>query len=86
MANNTTNKHAHVRRRFDRNGKLRVETHRRDNDSIKVAATLDRRAHSTRFFIDLPEGMTVRLSGREMRTLYTVLSHFYDAKSALDFS
>ena len=72
----TTNKHASIRSRTDRTGKMRTETVRRD-DGLNAALTTDVRNDSTRLFIDF-DHQTVEFSGREARTLYRLLRNHYE--------
>jgi hypothetical protein len=78
----TTNKHAFIRSRVDRTGKLRTETARRDDGALNIAITTDERSNSTRVFFDV-NGSTqipyadLELNGHEARTLYLALrQHF----------
>ena len=73
------NRNAKIVSRFDRTGKLRTETKGRDADSFNAAATTDLRNNATKFFIDLPSGETLQLSGGGARSLYRVLSRHYNA-------
>jgi hypothetical protein len=74
----TQNKNAVIGSRIDRTGKARTETQRRDEGSVLMAASTDQRNNSTRVFIDFPFGEgTVRLTGREARSLYRVLRTHY---------
>ena len=75
----TQNKHATIRSRITKNGKLRTETHRRDEGSLEASVSTHLDTNSTVMFIDLPESdLPVRLSGREAKTLYRLLSQHYD--------
>jgi hypothetical protein len=71
------NKNARIVSRTDRTGKLRTETQRRDFDSTKMAVSTDTRNDSTNVFIDPVYGQTIKLSGREARTLYRMLQKHY---------
>ena len=71
------NRNARIVSRFDKTGKLRTETQRRDEDSVKMAVSTDQRANSTNLFIDF-EDSRVRLSGREARSLYRLLQKHYE--------
>lgn len=84
MINTTTaNKHASIRTRIDRTGKLRTETTRRDS-GMDVAVSTDLKTHATKVFFDVESctnpsfrGADLVLTGRQARTLYRALSkHF----------
>lgn len=79
------NKHAAIRSRTTRNGKLRTETHRRDYGSINAAISTDPRNNASALFIDFPYGdEAVKFNGREARMLYRLLSqHFEFADKSL---
>lgn len=72
-----TNKNARIVSRISKNGKLRTETARRDDGSTNVAMTTDKVTHATKLFLDLDDGSTVSLSGREARTLYRLMRSHY---------
>lgn len=75
--NASQNKNARIVSRVSRNGKLRTETARRDQGSTEMAVTTDPRSNASKLFLDLDDGSSVSLSGREARTLYRLLSaHF----------
>ena len=75
---NPTNKNAIIASRIDRTGKARTETQRRDEDSTLMAVSTNERSNSTNLFIDFPDSeQTVRLSGREARSLYRLLRKHY---------
>lgn len=78
---NNRNHRAVLRTREDKTGKLRTETHGRDEDSVNFAVTTDPGNNRTRLFIDFPsfDGTVVRLSGVEARTLYNLLRKHYEA-------
>lgn len=91
MNNQQTNKHATVKTRIDRRGKLRTETAGR-NSGFDVAITTDTRTNSTRVFIDEfgrtaaafgPLGADVVLNGRQARTLYRALHQHFAAQGKL---
>jgi len=72
------NRNAVIRSRFDRTGKLRTETARRDSSTISAAVSTNRKTDSTRLFIDFPEqNSAIQLSGSEARTLYRLLQKHY---------
>ena len=72
------NRNAVIRSRFDRTGKLRTETARRDSSTISAAVSTNRKTDSTRLFIDFPEqNAAIQLSGSEARTLYRLLQKHY---------
>lgn len=76
-----TNKTARIRSRVTRNGKYRTETALREEGSDNIAVTTDK-SNATTVFIDFEGGQfnggeTVRLDGRQARTLYRVLSNHY---------
>jgi len=71
------NRNAIIRAREDRNGNYRTETSRRDDCSVNFAISTDPQVNSTRLYIDRPDGTRMRLSGREARTLYRLLSKHY---------
>ena len=73
----TENRNAVIRAREDRNGNYRTETARRDDYSTNFAVSTDPKVNATRLYIDRPDGTHVRLSGREARTLYRLLSKHY---------
>ncbi len=83
--NVTTNKHAVIQTRYDRNGRLRTETAKRDEGSFDVAVSTDTRNNSTRVFIDAygrVEGFatgeaSLELSGSEALTLFRALKRHY---------
>lgn len=72
------NRNAVIRTRETRNGKLRTETFRRDERSLSAAVSTCPKTDSTQMFIDFPNGdQTVRLDGRQARTLYRLLQKHY---------
>lgn len=72
------NRNATIRTREDRTGKLRTETFRRDSDSITAAMSTNPKTDSSTLFIDIPNSPeTVRLDGRQARTLYRLLQKHY---------
>jgi hypothetical protein len=71
------NRNARIVSRFDKTGKLRTETQRRDDDSVKMAVSTNQRDNSTNLFIDFAD-TNVRLSGREARSLYRLLQRHYE--------
>lgn len=73
-----TNKHAGIRSRVTKNGKLRTETHRRDDGAINMAISTHEKTDNTVMFIDVPDEGSIRLSGREARTLFRLLSRHYE--------
>ena len=72
-----TNKSARIVSRISKNGKLRTETALRDEGTTNVAMTTDEKTNATKLFLDLDDGSTVSLSGREARTLYRVMRRHY---------
>lgn len=72
-----TNKNARIQSRISKNGKLRTETTKRDNGATNVAMTTDEKTNATKLFLDLDDGTTVSLSGREARTLYRLMRAHY---------
>ena len=72
-----SNKNAIIQTRWDRTGKLRTETARRDEGATLVAASTNKN-DGTRLYIDTPE-FVVALNGREARTVYRVLSEHFAA-------
>jgi hypothetical protein len=70
------NRNARIVTRTDRTGKLRTETQRRDPDSTLMAISTDQRDDSTNLFIDFADE-SVRLTGREARSLYRLLRKHY---------
>ena len=72
-----TNKNARIETRVDRTGKVRTETTRRDAWTPVIAASTNERSNSTAVYLDLDDNTSVRLSGREARTLYRLLSRHY---------
>ena len=73
----SANRNATFRAREDKNGNYRTETFRRDDDATSFAVSTNPRRNSTRLYIDRPDGFRMRLSGREARTLYRLLSKHY---------
>lgn len=72
------NKHAVINSRIDRTGKARTETQHRDNNTVLMAVSTDKRNNSTNLFIDLPFGDgTVQFNGYEARSLYRLLRTHY---------
>ena len=83
----TKNKHASVRTRTDRTGKLRTETYGRDPGQLDVAVTTDARTNSTSVFIDafgredaFAKQDTLVLDGHQARTLFLVLDKHFGAR------
>jgi len=76
-SNNPQNRSASIRTRECRRGKLRTETHGRDDGSFNVAVTTNPQTDATRLFIDTPEGNTYSFDGRTARTLYRALQKHY---------
>lgn len=72
----TQNRNAVIRNRVLKNGSLRTETARRDA-GIEAKASTNKRNNSSRLTLNV-NGTTVKLSGREMRTLFRVLTNHYD--------
>lgn len=78
------NKNAHIESRVSRNGKLRTETVRRDENAVSMAVTTDPKTNATRLFIDNLDFVgdlaydSLSLSGREARTLYRLLKAHYE--------
>lgn len=79
----STNKSAVIRSRVDRTGKVRTETARRNDVSFTAAVSTDERSNSTNLYLDFntfgedrPD-QTVRLDGRQARTLYRLLAKHY---------
>lgn len=90
MASN--NKNSRVETRYDRTGKLRTETTRRDNGEFDVAISTDERTNSTRVFIDtrgrsgnftFPD---LELNGHQARTLLIALQRHFGAQGKLNLS
>lgn len=77
---NQQNRRATIRTRTDRNGNLRTETYRRDEDTVSVAVSTNRN-DSTRVFIDTPEGPSYSFDGRTARTLYRALQKHYQSSA-----
>ena len=85
--NPDTNKNAHIITRTDRTGKIRTETVRRD-DGFDFTVSTDPKAGSTQVFFDrngreegYKFGETLRLNGREARTLFIALQrHFINTE------
>jgi hypothetical protein len=83
--NPDTNKNAHIVTRIDRTGKIRTETSRRDRGEFDIAVSTDPNSGRTQVFFDrygreqgFRYGETLRLSGREARTLFIALQRHYD--------
>lgn len=74
------NRNAAIRTRTDRQGNLRTETFRRDEDTVSIAVSTNTRNDATRLFIDTPEGESYVFDGRTARTLYRTLQKHYDSK------
>lgn len=75
------NRNARINSRSTKNNKLRTETKYRE-DGIDFAVTTDKRTNATALFIDFDGGNanggeTVRLDGRQARTLYRLLTNHY---------
>lgn len=82
-----TNKNAHIITRVDRTGKIRTETARRDEGEFDIAVSTNPQTGKTQVFFDrygrndgFRYGETLRLSGREARTLFIALQRHYDAE------
>jgi hypothetical protein len=73
------NRHAEIRSRIDRTGKLRTETIRRDEDQMTVAISTDTTLNSTNLYVDFPDGGLFKADGRTARTLYRALQKHYQA-------
>lgn len=82
---NATNRNSKIVSRFDKTNKLRTETQNRDAGSVKMAVSTDVRNNSTNFFIDLANGDgTLRLNGREARSVFNLLvKHYAQAGKSL---
>lgn len=81
MSQVPSNKHAIIRSRIDRKGRIRTETAHRDS-GLDVAVSTDLRNNSTRVFIDLAgrdSGLEadLELNGSEALTLYRALKRHY---------
>lgn len=76
------NKNSRIVSRVTRNRKFRTETQRRDEFTMKAAASTDQ-SGATTLFVDNADGSTTRFTGSEARTLYKLLQkHFeYTGKS-----
>lgn len=77
------NKNARIVNRVTKNGKVRTETRYRDDGSDRFAVSTDGHK-ATSLFIDLEGGEirggeTVRLNGRQARTLFRVLEKHYSS-------
>lgn len=70
------NRNARISTRFDRTGKLRTETLRRDEGTVNMAVSTNQKTNTTRLFIDFDDA-SVSLSGREARSLYRLLRKHY---------
>ena len=70
------NRNATIRTRETRNGKLRTETSRRDDETTRMAVNTCPKTNSTQLYIDFPD-QTIRFNGREARTLYRILQKHY---------
>jgi len=87
--NPDTNKNAHIITRVDRTGKIRTETARRDDGEFDIAVSTNPVTGKTQVFFDrdgrergFRKGETLRLSGREARTLFIALSrHFQNTET-----
>jgi len=79
----STNKNARIASRIDRTGKLRTETVRREPYTVSFAASTDQSNNSTNVYIDFPFNGTVKLDGRDARTLYKLLQKHYVATDKL---
>lgn len=80
-----TNKNAHIVTRTDRTGKIRTETARRDDGEFDVAISTNPQTGATQVFFDqygrergFRKGETLRLNGREARTLFIALQRHYE--------
>jgi len=73
-----TNRNAIIRSRRLRNGNFRTETARRDDGAFRASLTTDK-SGTTRFSLTNEDGLVVRLTGRQARTLFRVLARHYDA-------
>jgi hypothetical protein len=80
------NKNSRVISRYDRTGKLRTETVRRDEGDLDVSVSTDLNNNSTRLFIDengrnhSSPRSSLELDGHQARTLYLTLQRHFDAK------
>ncbi len=74
--NVTQNRQAIIVTREDRNGKLRTETSRRDENTTSFAVSTNPTSNSTALFIDTVDG-GISMSGSEARTLYRLLRKHY---------
>ena len=82
---NATNKNSRINSRYDRTGKFRTETVRRDAGELDVAISTDERTNSTRVFIDASGraaghnlgGADLELNGRQARTLFITLQRHF---------
>jgi len=82
-----TNKNSRIITRIDRTGKIRTETARRDEGEFDVAVTTNPSTGATQVFFDrdgrdvgFRYGETLRLNGREARTLFIALQRHYDGQ------
>lgn len=73
----STNHNATITSRFDRNGKLRTETTRRDDGQLEIAVSTNPQTDTTLLFVDTPAGQTLKFDGRGARTLYRILQKHY---------
>ena len=73
------NRSAAIRIRIDRNGKLRTETFRRDEDTVQVAVSTNPKSNSTMLFVDSPDGDAYSFDGRTARTIYRTLQKHYQS-------
>jgi len=73
---NSNNQSATIRTRSTSNGKLRTETYRRDRGSMRAAVSTCPKTDATQLFVDFPD-RTIRLDGRQARTLYRILQKHY---------
>lgn len=71
------NRNSRLNTRIDRTGKLRTETVSRDDNTIRAAISTHRKNNSSNLYVDFPTGQTVRITGREARTLYRLLDKHY---------
>lgn len=75
-----SNKNAIIVNRIDRTGKSRTETQRRDEGTVLMAMSTDKRSNNTKLFIDFPGAAgDIRLNGREVRSLYRLIRKHYGA-------
>lgn len=82
MASNNAvqNRNASIRTRMTRNGKLRTETYRRDENTFAVAVNTLPDDNSTLLSINSPDGSIYRFDGRTARTIYRTLQKHYQVQ------